>query len=657
MKYSFALASLLAGAASAQNLSTANLADVDITTAGNNTLFTRWRPTSHFMGPHSWLNDPCAPSYDPATGLYHLMYQWNPHHINWGNISWGHAVSKDMVTWTDVRGWEDDKAQGLGTGPKGTLDHLGVFSGSAQFLPANQSYGLPGLNFTSGPTDKTIMAIFYTSVQHLPTNWKLPYINSTETQTLAVSVDGGMTFTKFEGEGVNPVIPQPPPNLNITGFRDPIYEKWSEMDDILFGNASLGNFYTVLGSGIKGAGGRLPFYYAPADDLTDWRYLGPIFARSENESWSEVYSGSFGYNFEVAGAFSLTESDEHGGDSETAHHFVIMGTEGGETTKHPSPQWALWTEVAITRSNNGSAHSEVLSSGVLDWGLSYAWNSFWDAPNKRRIAWGWAKEEDLTVAKTAQGWQGVMTLPRQLYVKVYSGLKNTAGVLTTKGSWTSERKADGTWDIKTMGMLPAPEVVESLREGATRASVNATNAAPNTYKAITSNLSANIHAEITIPQNTTTPVGFSVLRSPDGEEETLIVYDPAAKEIRVIREGSSSLNSSYVNTYPNVAPLFLLDYSNGKREKLVLDIFVDNSMIEVFANERVGITSRVYPARVDSTGLGMWTGEGQGEVTFSKVKIWTGLKNAFPERPANSSNALVWDSPEETGNYTWWPGN
>lgn len=49
MKYSFALASLLAGAASAQNLSTANLADVDITTAGNNTLFTRWRPTSHFM--------------------------------------------------------------------------------------------------------------------------------------------------------------------------------------------------------------------------------------------------------------------------------------------------------------------------------------------------------------------------------------------------------------------------------------------------------------------------------------------------------------------------------------------------------------------------------------------------------------------------------
>ena len=73
----------------------------DIESAGNNTLFTRWRPHSHFMAPAGWMNDPCAPIYDPKRDVYHLFYQWHPQHINWGNISWGYATSKDMITWED----------------------------------------------------------------------------------------------------------------------------------------------------------------------------------------------------------------------------------------------------------------------------------------------------------------------------------------------------------------------------------------------------------------------------------------------------------------------------------------------------------------------------------------------------------------------------
>lgn len=494
------------------------------------------------------------------------------------------------------------------------------------------------------------MVVFYTAVQHLPTGWTLPYINSTETQVLAVSTDGGRTFDKLEGKGVNPVIAQPPPGWNITGFRDPVYATWAEMDDILFGDAAAGNFYAVFGSGIKGVGPRLPLYYAPADDITDWRYIGPLLSASRNESWSEVYSGTFAYNFEVAGGFSLS------GDDGAAHHYVIMGSEGGNTTKHPSPQWALWSELAITRASDGSVESGILSSGVLDWGIAYAWNSFWDAPNKRRIAYGWAKEEDLTVAKTAQGWQGVLTLPRQLYVKVYTGVKNTNGILSQKGSWTSSRQSDGSWTITTLGIHPAPDVVTALRKPAKRisiAGIKPTN--PSTYTPINgvNSPSVNIHAQIDIPYNSTTPVGFSVRRSPAGEEQTLIMYDPIAQELSVRREHSSTLNSTYVQTYPHVAPLFLLD-SHGKRETLTLDIFVDNSMIEVFANERVGITSRVYPARTDSDGVGMWGG---GGAVFRKVTVWAGLGNAWMGRPENSSTELVFDSAVESGDYTWWPGN
>lgn len=46
------------------------------------------------------MNDPCAPGYDASTGLFHLMYQWNPYSHLWDHISWGAATSSDLVSWT-----------------------------------------------------------------------------------------------------------------------------------------------------------------------------------------------------------------------------------------------------------------------------------------------------------------------------------------------------------------------------------------------------------------------------------------------------------------------------------------------------------------------------------------------------------------------------
>ena len=55
----------------------------EIRSMGNNTLFTRWRPYSHVNAPAGWLNDPCAPMYDPTRDEYHIFYQFHPNHINW----------------------------------------------------------------------------------------------------------------------------------------------------------------------------------------------------------------------------------------------------------------------------------------------------------------------------------------------------------------------------------------------------------------------------------------------------------------------------------------------------------------------------------------------------------------------------------------------
>lgn len=87
-------AALFAAAAIAQgDASFTDLTPEIFETLGNNSLFTWRRPRSHFLAPHSWLNDPCGPLYDPNTGLYHLHYQFHPSHVDWGNISWGHATS------------------------------------------------------------------------------------------------------------------------------------------------------------------------------------------------------------------------------------------------------------------------------------------------------------------------------------------------------------------------------------------------------------------------------------------------------------------------------------------------------------------------------------------------------------------------------------
>jgi len=216
----------------------ADLASTNLDQLANSSLFQQWRPTYHFIAPNSWMNDPCGPVYDPSRDMYHLHYQWHPQHINWGNISWGHAQSRDMIYWEDVPTWQGYAPQSLAPRGNGTYDGLGVFTGGQQFVSLN------------GTTDGTL-TIIYTSVQHLPTGWSQYYIPESEQQSIATSTDGGVTWQRYSG---NPVILHPPSEYNQTAWRDPFFFQWDYMDRLLY-NQSQGNWYLVIGSGTKGFNG------------------------------------------------------------------------------------------------------------------------------------------------------------------------------------------------------------------------------------------------------------------------------------------------------------------------------------------------------------------------------------------------------------------
>nr|XP_020174832.2 sucrose:sucrose 1-fructosyltransferase-like isoform X2 [Aegilops tauschii subsp. strangulata] len=85
----------------------------------------QWQRTGyHFQPDKNYMNDPNAPMY--YRGWYHFFYQYNPEGVTWGNISWGHAVSRDMVHWHHLP---------LAMVPDRWYDINGVLTGSATILP------------------------------------------------------------------------------------------------------------------------------------------------------------------------------------------------------------------------------------------------------------------------------------------------------------------------------------------------------------------------------------------------------------------------------------------------------------------------------------------------------------------------------------------
>jgi beta-fructofuranosidase len=258
-----------------------------------------------------------------------------------------------------------------------------------------------------------------------------------------------------------------------------------------------------------------------------------------------------------------------------------MGTEGGNLTWHPRAQWGLWNEGQVTRRENGSAQFTPVSGGVIDSGLSYAVTSFVDTKNNasRRVQWGWANEENNNFAINQAGYQGAVTLPREMYVIKTKDLINADGGLTTKGNTRVVEHSNGTFTGYTLGARPLPEVVEGLRQNAQRADINTVDTW--TTSLLAGKGSSHMELKVTL-SNATGPAGVIIASSPGGEEQTVIWYSPENYTINVDRSRSSGIEQ-FAN-YTMLGYFYPYTFSNGTQESLHMDIFIDGSLVEVYVN-------------------------------------------------------------------------
>ena len=173
---SIVIRGLAANALAWENLQVADTFDIT-----NREIF---RPVYHHTPAYGWMND--ANGLVFKDGEYHLYFQYNPYGSVWGNMHWGHSVSRDLVHWQHLPvAIERD-----------TMGH--IFSGSCVVDARNDA----------GTGTNNIIA-FYTSHRNMQPG------HQRQVQCMAYSSDNGRTFTKYEG---NPIIT---PFDGLENFRDP----------------------------------------------------------------------------------------------------------------------------------------------------------------------------------------------------------------------------------------------------------------------------------------------------------------------------------------------------------------------------------------------------------------------------------------------------
>jgi len=319
-----------------------------------------FRPQFHFTPERNWMNDPNGMVF--YDGEWHLFYQYNPHGDRWGHMSWGHAVSRDLIRWEHL--------------PLALAEEDGImiFSGSAVVDWKNTS------GFGKG--NKPPLVAIYTG-----------HREGRQDQRLAYSNDRGRSWSKFAG---NPVL-----DLKMADFRDPKVF-WHE-----------GKSHWVMTVALP-AEKKVHFYASP--DLKAWRYVGEFGpAGATDGAWEcpdlfplPVDGGGTRWVLIVninpggpaGGSGCQYFVGEFDGEKFTPDHVILA-----DEPARPASEDALWADFGP------------------DFYAAVSWS---DVPRDdgRRIWIGWMSNWTYANDVPTSPWRSAMTIPRELRLaKTSAGLR------------------------------------------------------------------------------------------------------------------------------------------------------------------------------------------------------------------------------------------
>lgn len=218
--------------------------------------------------------------------------------------------------------------------------------------------------------------------------------------------------------------------------------------------------------------------------------------------------------------------------------------------------------------------------------MSWADNSFF-APESllddrgRRIMWAWIFDSPGFATRMNFGWSGTMSLPRVL------SLANDGRL-----------------------QMDPPQEIERLRYNAKKQAGLTVN--PGVDLPLEGIAGSSLELCVEMNAKDAKQFGLKVCRSPNGEEETVISYDAVEKKLKVDTSKSSLTEG------PKGVEAGPFELKPG--EALKLRVFIDKSVVEVFANGRQAVMRRVYPSREDSIGVAAFsTG---GPASLATVEAW-----------------------------------
>ncbi|KAF5190792.1 Acid beta-fructofuranosidase, partial [Thalictrum thalictroides] len=494
-------------------------------------------------------------------GWYHFFYQHNPEAAVWGNIVWGHAVSRDLINWFYLP---------HALVPDHWYDIGGCFTGCATFLQNGSIVML----YTGATKDKVQIIN-----QASPANLSDPLL---------------INWVKSDG---NPILVQPP-GIGLTEFRDPS-TAWL---------TSTGSWRFTIGTKNNNTGISLMY---ETKDFSKYTLL--------DERLHEVpHTGMW----ECVDLYPVSLTSMNGLDTSVngpqVKHVLKASIDEQQRDYYAIGSYDIQKDVWTPDDPDVDVGLELR----YDYGRFYASRTFYDQKKQRRVLWGYIRETDSEDSDRKKGWACLQAVPREITLDnktnanvIQWPVKEVETLRSNKKEFSKVKLGAGSivpLDVgKTaqMDITAEFEIDKNALEGVKGGDVR--------YNCTTSPGAS--------ARGALGPFGLLVLANDDRSEQTAVYFYIAKGTDGNLKtffctDQSRSTKATDVRKENYGTKVRMLD-----DEKLSVRILVDHSIVEAFAQGgRTVITSRIYPTEaIDGTARVFLFNNATGiGVTATSVKIW-----------------------------------